>query len=94
MEPWSILILKLFGVLFWNLPEKRDKFSNLPRPGILRYKVVTVSFQYATFDYMLYFAGRLCNSSSPDSIFPYGGFLLDVNRGNLSLLVCCQSLQR
>ena len=35
---------------------------------------MTLSFQYASFDYMLYFSGRLCNSSSPDSIFPYGGF--------------------
>ena len=56
--------------------------------------MITVSFQYASFDYMLYFAERLCDSSGPDSIFPYGGFLLDVNGGNLSLLVCCQSLQR
>ena len=56
--------------------------------------MITLFFQYASFDYMLYFAGRLRDSSSPDSIFPYGGFLLDVNRGNLSLLVCCQSLQR
>ena len=56
--------------------------------------MITLSFQYASFDYMLYFAGRLCDSSSTDSIFPYGGFLLDVNGGNLSLLVCCQSLQR
>ena len=48
--------------------------------------MITLSFQYASFDYMLYFAGRLCDSSSTDSIFPYGGFLLDVNGGNLSYL--------
>ena len=35
----------------------------------------------------------LCYSSSFCAIFPNGRFLLDVDRGSLSLPVCCKSLQ-
>ena len=38
-------------------------------------------------------AVRLCYSSSFCAIFPNGRFLLDVDRGSLSLPVCCKSLQ-
>ena len=34
-------------------------------------------------------SGNLCSSSRYDSVFHYGGFLLDADRGNLPLHVCC-----
>ena len=38
-------------------------------------------------------AGSLCRSSSSYAVLSDGIFLLDVNRGNLPLPVCCQGLQ-
>ena len=37
--------------------------------------------------------GCLCYNSSSDAVFLDGCFLLDADRGNLSLLLCCKSLQ-
>ena len=39
------------------------------------------------------FTGCLCYSSSSDAVFLDGRFLLDADRGNLSLLLRCESLQ-
>ena len=39
------------------------------------------------------FTGCLCYNSSSDAVFLHGRFLLDADRGNLSLLLCCESLQ-
>ena len=39
------------------------------------------------------FTGGLCYNSSSDAVFLDGRFLLDADRGNLSLLLRCESLQ-
>ena len=42
---------------------------------------------------LVLFTGCLCYSSSSDAVFLDGRFLLDADRGNLSLLLRCESLQ-
>ena len=54
----------------------------------------SIAFRFTTINWFPIFAGSLRYSSSTCAVLSDGRFLLDDRRGNIPLLICCQSLQR